>query len=471
MRRAKIVATIGPASKSPSMLRRLMRAGMDVARLNFSHGSYETHQAVIQEIREISRQLDRPVAILQDLQGPKIRTGPLKDGSPVELKPGRRFIITTRPVEGDESVVSTSYRNLPHDLKSGDRILLSDGLIELKVRSTSSREVECEIVEGGTLAGSQGINLPGVAVSAPGLTRKDLADLKFGIRHGVDYIALSFVRRSQDLLSLREHVKKEGAEIPLVAKLEKPQAIENLETILDACEGVMVARGDLGVEMSPEKVPVIQKHIIREANRRGKLVITATQMLESMISRPVPTRAEASDVANAIFDGTDAVMLSGETARGDFPLESMEMMVRIINEVERLGPSSDSSGQRNQALTFPEAICEAAYHASQAIKTRAIVAFTQTGATARLISKFRPPTDILAFTPHRHIVSRMSFYWGVQPMLMREITNVDELIQALDRDLLARKLVKADDNLIILTGAPIMEKGHTSLMKLHTVSR
>lgn len=453
------------------MLRKLIEAGVNVARLNFSHGTHQQYAQVIRNIRSICAELDTAVAIMQDLQGPKIRTGRLQDGGPVQLKSGQPFTITTRPVTGNSGRVSTSYAGLPRDVRAGDRVLLSDGAIELVVRQTTDAEIQSEVLAGGTLAENQGINVPGVMISAPPLAEKDLKDLEFGLEHKVDFIALSFVRRASDVRSLKEKLAKASADIPVIAKLEKPQAIENLDEILDISEGVMVARGDLGVEMSPEKVPVIQKDIITKANRWGKLVITATQMLESMINNPRPTRAEASDVANAVFDGSDAVMLSGETARGQYPIESVRMMVKIITESEKVEPRSHltEDDQYLTNLTFPEAVCDAAYHASRVIRANAIIAFTQTGATAKLISKYRPSTDIIAFTPHAHIVSRMCLYWGVKPMCMHEITNVDELIRALEKILLDRKIVKRNDNLIILTGAPIMEKGHTSLMKLHHV--
>ncbi|MGH9338787.1 MAG: pyruvate kinase [Acidobacteriota bacterium] len=472
MRRAKIVCTIGPATDSRQKLRELIEAGMDVARLNFSHGEHQTHATVIRHIRELCVELGKPVALLQDLQGLKIRTGNLAGGVPVQLTKGRRFLITTESIDGNQERVSTSYRDLPKDIKAGDRILVSDGLIELKVLETTDTEVRCEIVSGGMLAQRQGINIPGAMISAPALTAKDLDDLQFGIEQQVDYIALSFVRRAEDVLDLKEKLSEKRLDIPIIAKLEKPRAIDNLSRIMDVCEGVMVARGDLGVEITPEKVPVIQKHIIREANRKGKLVITATQMLESMINNPRPTRAEASDVANAVFDGTDALMLSGETAKGSYPVESVQMMVKIIHEAEKDGVHCQVRAVSSaDVLSFPEAVCDAAYHASTSIRARAIVAFTQTGSTAKMISKYRPPSDILAFTPHDRIVSRMCLYWGVIPMRLHEITNVDELICTLDDVLMERQIVKENDNLIIITGAPIMEKGHTSLMKLHSVRK
>ena len=336
MRRAKIVATIGPASQSPEMLAKLVEAGMDVARLNFSHGDHESHGKTILHIREASRLLKKPVAIMQDLQGLKIRTGPLEDGSSVELTTGQHFVLTTQAAVGNRERVSASYQALPQDLRPGDRLLLSDGLIELRVLTTTHSDVECEVIAGGTLAENQGINLPNVKISASALTEKDLRDLDFGAEQQIDYLALSFIRRPADILKLKERLAQKKRGTPVIAKLEKPMAIENLDAIMDVCEGVMVARGDLGVEMAPEKVPVIQKHIIAEANKRGKVVITATQMLESMVRHPRPTRAEASDVANAVLDGTDAVMLSAETASGQYPVESVSMMTKIINEVEKI---------------------------------------------------------------------------------------------------------------------------------------
>ncbi len=470
MRRAKIVATIGPASQSPEMLGKLMEAGMDVARLNFSHGDHESHGKTILHIREASKLLSKPVAIMQDLQGLKIRTGPLEDGAPVELETGQTFVITIQSVAGNSERVSTSYEALPKDLRPGDRLLLSDGLIELRVLTTTRSDVECEVIAGGTLAENQGINLPMVKISASALTEKDLRDLEFGAEQQIDYLALSFIRRPRDILKLKERMAQKNWDAPVIAKLEKPMAIENLDAILGVCEGVMVARGDLGVEMAPEKVPVIQKHIIAEANKRGNLVITATQMLESMIHSPRPTRAEASDVANAVLDGTDALMLSAETARGHYPAESVAMMARIINEAEQMENASHTErSQKSRPLSFPEAVCDAAYHVSRSIKARAIVAFTQSGSTARLISKYRPSTDILSLTPNPNILNRLALYWGVRPILMHEIGNVDQLIEALEELLLDQKWVEEGDDLIILTGAPIVEKGHTSLMKLHTV--
>ncbi|MBI4444664.1 MAG: pyruvate kinase [Acidobacteria bacterium] len=471
MRRAKIIATIGPATERAGQLKALIKAGMDVARLNFSHGSYSSYSQIIKDLRRYSSSLGIPIAIMQDLQGPKIRTGALKRGQPVQLIAGEEFTITTHPLKGDRHRVSTSYNELPHDVKKGDRVLLSDGLIELNVKATDESSVITEVITGGVLRENQGINVPGAVFSAPPLSEKDLTDLEFGLKHQLDYVALSFVRRASDVLALRKELARRHSDLPIIAKLEKPQAIENLDEILKVCEGVMVARGDLGVELSPEKVPVVQKEVIRKANQSDKIVIIATQMLESMIANRRPTRAEASDVANAVFDGTDAVMLSAETATGIFPIESLEMMARIVEEAEKV--SVDASCLHNKwdraNLSFPQAVCDAAYHASKAIRANAIIVFTQTGATARLVSKYRPETNIIAFTPYTAVVNRMGLLWGVHPMRMHEISNVDELIHSVEKILLRQGLVGAGDEVVILTGAPIMEKGHTSLMKLHKV--
>ena len=333
-RKAKIVCTLGPASSTPEMIDGLMQAGMDVARLNFSHGAHETHAATVAAIRSVSGRYERPVAILADLQGPKIRTGLLRDGKPVLLRDGQALTITTRDVHGDESVISTNYTPLPEEVKAGDRILLSDGLIELRVKSAGGTEVQCDVVNGGELGQKKGINLPGVKLKVRALTDKDHADLAFALKQGVNYIAVSFVRTAQDVEEAKQAIARAGSDTPVIAKLEKPEAIENLDAILKVTDGVMVARGDLGVEMSPEKVPVVQKQIIARARDFRLPVITATQMLESMTLNPRPTRAEASDVANAIFDATDAVMLSAETASGRYPVQSVAMMDRIIREAE-----------------------------------------------------------------------------------------------------------------------------------------
>lgn len=468
-RRAKIVCTIGPASSAPDKLAALMQAGMDVARLNFSHGSHQDHAQVIAELRRLAAQLGRPLAILQDLQGPKIRTGNMAAG-PVELVAGSPFTITTRAVPGDATAVSTVYRNLPTDVKAGDQILLSDGLLRLEVKAVRGADVACVVVDGGQLRARAGINLPGVRVSAPSLTEKDEEDLEFGISQGVDYVALSFVRRAADVTDLKERLARRGAAIGVVPKIEKPEALDELEAILLAADAVMIARGDLGVELSPERVPFIQKQIIRQAAQLKVPVITATQMLESMIEHPRPTRAEASDVANAVFDGTDAVMLSGETAAGHYPVEAVAMMARIVCEAETHLAFMPERRRRDEGtISFPDAMAEAACRAAAEIKAVAIVAFTQSGFTARLISKHRPPVPVIAFTPHPHICRRLALYWGVLPRHSAFIANTEQMIAQADAALLQEGLTRPGDSLVLLAGSPSGQQGTTNLMKLHRV--
>ena len=469
VRKAKIVCTIGPATNSRKMIERLIRAGMDVARLNFSHGTREVYGEVINLIREASKKYKKNVAILQDLQGPKIRTGVLKDGKAI-LKSGSRFILTGRKVIGTSEVVSTTYPAMAGDVKRGDKILLNDGLISLKVNKVRGMDMACEVINGGILTNRKGINLPGIKVGLSSITRKDTEDLIFGISHGVDYVAISFVRTERDVKSVKDIIRKKGVFIPVIAKLEKPDAIENLEKIMDEADGVMVARGDLGVEMSPEAVPVAQKSIINMANRKGKPVITATQMLESMINNPRPTRAEASDIANAIFDGTDAVMLSGETASGKYPLESLEIMSRIIFAAESGSLYRHVSDRRRGKIsTFPDAVSSAAVHAAHQIEARLIVVFTQSGSTALLVSKQKPTMPIIAYTAYENIMRRLNLLWGVVPETMRLIEDTDDLIREMDRSLVSNKLVRKGDSVVILMGMPISQKGVTNMMKLHRV--
>jgi|SRR3990167_1574375 len=469
VRKAKIVCTIGPATNSRKMIERLIRAGMDVARLNFSHGTGEVYGEVINLIRGASKKYKKNVAILQDLQGPKIRTGVLKDGKAI-LKSGSRFILTGRRVIGTSEVVSTTYPAMAGDVKRGDKILLNDGLISLKVNKVRGMDIACEVINGGILTNRKGINLPGIKVGLSSITRKDTEDLIFGISHGVDYVAISFVRTERDVKSVKDIIRKKLVFIPVIAKLEKPDAIENLEKIMDEADGVMVARGDLGVEMSPEAVPVAQKSIINMANRKGKPVITATQMLESMINNPSPTRAEASDIANAIFDGTDAVMLSGETASGKYPVESVEIMSRIISAAESGSLYRHVSDRRRGRIsTFPDAVSSAAVHASHQIEAKLIVVFTQSGSTALLVSKQRPAMPIIAYTAYESIMKRLNLLWGVIPETMRLIEDTDDLIREMDRNLISNRLAKKGDPVVILMGMPISRKGATNMMKLHKI--
>ncbi len=470
-RRTKIVCTIGPASRAPETLRRLIEAGMDVARLNFSHGTHDDHARVIADLREASDALGRPIAILQDLQGPKIRTGELANHQPVTLRDGATFTITTRPIVGTEQGVSTTYHDLPGDVKPDDRILLSDGLIELRVRDVAPPEVTCQVIHGGELAEHQGINLPGVAVSAPALTEKDRDDLLFGVAQGVDYIALSFIRRPEDLTDARTAITSaQGAgatPIPIIAKLEKPEAIERLDEVLAASDGVMVARGDLGVELPLEQVPGLQKRIIAAANRMRLPIITATQMLESMITNPRPTRAEVSDVANAIVDGTDAVMLSGETAVGRFPVETVRMMARIAAETEASGKTAHPVAE--EAVTSAQAISEAARTLADEAHVRYIVVFTRSGASAHLISKERPSVPIIAFTPEEVVARRLGLWWGVTPQIANLMETTEALITWVDLQLQVQGLARRGDTIVILGGMPVARKAKTNFIKLHRI--
>ena len=467
-RQAKIVCTIGPATDSEEMIRRLLLSGMDVARLNFSHGAQEHHAAVIVRLRTIARELGRSIGILQDLQGPKIRTGRLKDGAPVVLEKGQRVTITTKDVPGTAALITTSYRGLASDVKPGERILLSDGRIELIVLEVREEEVVCEVVNGGFLGEHQGINLPGTNVSLPSLTEKDEADLEFGLKHGVDLIALSFVRTAQDVVRVRQLVAGRGSNVPLIAKLEKPQAIENLDSILAVANGVMVARGDLGVELAPEKVPLIQKRIIRRARDFRRPVITATQMLESMIANPRPTRAEASDVANAILDGSDAVMLSGETAVGKYPQETVEMMSRIVIEAEGQ-PAQPLLPHRETAerLSIAETICEAMAHAARDLNVRAIAVFTETANTARMLSKYRPCAHVFAFAPYEAVCNRMNLLWGVTPALCPSNLSAEAMAEFAEAEL-TRHHVLARGDVFGLVAGGAQTTGATNFLRLIT---
>ena len=470
LRRAKIICTIGPACGTEAAMRDLLRLGMDIARLNFSHGTHEDHAHNIHRLRRAAEREGRTVCILQDLQGPKIRTGPLERHEPVVLKTGSVVTITPQDIAGTATRISTTFPDLARELAAGARILLSDGLIELRVKGVRGKDVLCEVINGGTLGEHKGINLPGIALSIPALTAKDRKDLEFGLRHGVDAVALSFVRTAADVSMVKQIIASHQSDVPLIAKLEKPQAIDHLEEILEVADGVMVARGDLGVEMAPEKVPVIQKHVIRRASAWRKPVITATQMLESMIENPRPTRAEASDVANAIFDGTDAVMLSAETASGQYPRESVSIMSRIVVEAE--SNSNDFQFRRrreHRGLSVAETICESIAHSAEDLPMGAIAVFTETGNTARMISKYRPKAAIFAFTHVEPVVHRMNLYWGVHPVRCRQARSAEQMVTMAEQDLVRRGLLKPKDVLGVVAGTR-QASGSTNLMRLHVVT-
>ncbi len=471
MRRTKIVATLGPASGSEARIRQLIEAGVNVTRLNFSHGTHEEHAARIALIRSVSAELGKPVAILQDLQGPKIRTGQLLNDQPAMLQAGAPFVISIDPIEGDARRVSTTYKGLPGDVQPGDRVLLSDGLIELSVTAVRGNDVVTQVVHGGSLRENQGINLPGSAVSASAITEKDRIDLEFGLEQGVDYVAMSFVRRADDVRQLKDLITAAGKNTPVVAKIEKPQALNDIEAILDATDVIMVARGDLGVEMAPEQVPIVQKDLIAAAARNHVTVITATQMLESMINNPRPTRAEASDVANAIFDGTDAVMLSGETAAGQYPVEAVSMMARIatategsVRYAEQL-ETAHRTRRRSEDATSSHAIARAARTIVATVDIAAVVAFTLSGYTARLVSQDRPPVPIFALTPSEEVARRVSLFWGVTPLLCPQLEHLKEL-DAFLRKTLPKHGIARGSRVAMTGGHPLAAHGPTNFIKI-----
>ncbi len=470
MRRTKIIATIGPASSSLETVTQMLAAGMDVARLNFSHGTHESHAQTIATLREAAQQADVPLAILQDLQGPKIRTGKLQDGNPVALVAGKSFTITIEPIVGTAARVSTTYEALPRDVQQGDCIMLSDGLIELRVVSTTSTDVHTEVVFGGDLRENQGINLPGVKVSAPSLTLKDIEDLEFGLTQDIDYVALSFVRQASDITDIKQRIAAAGKDIPVIAKIEKPEALADISEIIRLADGIMVARGDLGVEMPPQEVPAAQKMLIQAANTGGIPVITATQMLDSMIRNPRPTRAEASDVANAIIDGTDAVMLSGETASGKFPIEAVRMMASIAEATEARGwrvikeehtPDIVAPPERDIARAMSAAACTLV----EEMPVKAIVGLTMTGNTARLVSRLRPKVPILAITPQESSYRRMNLLWGVKPLKGPYTDRLIKLSRQVHEELLKRHLAKLDDMVVLIGGHPLATLGSTNFVK------
>ncbi len=474
MRRTKIVATVGPASRDPATLERLLRAGADVLRLNFSHGTPEEHLEVMRTARAAAARLERPLGLLQDLCGPKIRTGPVAGGE-VELEDGSRITITTDPlVEGTAQLVGTTYEALPRDVKPGGRILLDDGRLELRVTEVSGAAVVCEVVVGGTLRSHKGMNLPGVALTAPALTAKDRSDLELGVRNGVDFVALSFVRRAADVMQAKELVRALGGMAPIVAKIEKPEALEQLAEILRVADGVMVARGDLGVEMGSEEVPIAQKRIIAAANAAGKVVITATQMLESMIENPRPTRAEASDVANAILDGTDAVMLSGESAIGRHPVEAVSMMARIAEYTEEHGLAQIRTRTAELSHDGPgtpitRALTRFASSVAEELGCKLIVAFTESGRTAELVAAHRPAVPVVAVTHEDSVYRRLALRWGVLPIRSESTENTDALFEAGEERLKAAGLVRPDDLILSLSGRSIATAA-TNMVRVHRVS-
>jgi pyruvate kinase len=470
MPRAKIICTLGPASSTPERIGELIDAGMNVARLNFSHGSHEDHARMLQIVRAEADRRNKAVAVLLDLQGPKIRVGKFANGQ-IELKPGASLTITTDiSVIGDEKRVSTTYAQLPLDVKPGDQLLLDDGYLSLAVTEVADREVRTVVVTGGVLKNNKGINLPGVEVSAPALSDKDRTDIGFALRYGVDYVALSFVRRPEDVLEAKRLLTVDQVSIPVIAKIEKPQALERLVEIVEVCDGVMVARGDLGVELGPEKVPLWQKRIIEETNKRGKIVITATQMLESMITQSRPTRAEASDVANAVLDGTDALMLSGETASGAHPIEAVRTMARIIEEIEKSAYyRANIEVPMIELANSANAISHAAVSAAKAMKLRTIVVVSDSGGAARLVSEYRPEANLVCLTTDEVTFRRLALFWGVTPVLIGPSATTEELLDRVEGTLIERNLSQPGESVLITMAVPVGSGMQTNVLKIHQI--
>jgi pyruvate kinase len=466
-RRTKIVATIGPASRSPEMIRKLLLAGMNVARLNFSHGSYEDHAKNVQTLRAIAAELELPLALLQDLQGPKIRVSNLPTPEMTLVEGETVTLIPQAEFTGEPGTIALDYPYVAEEAEPGTQVLLADGVMELKVTAIAGHSVSCVVIEGGVLTSRKGVNFPSLNLRLPSLTEKDKQDLAFGVEQGVDIISLSFVRKPDDVRELKALLAEKGARIPVLAKIEKPQAVENLEAIANEVDAMMVARGDLGVEMRPEKVPGIQKRIIRLCNQKGIPVITATQMLESMIHNARPTRAEASDVANAIIDGTDAVMLSGESAVGDFPVQAVEMLSRIAAEIE---PTIEFPNLPPEKIDDHHAISEALNIVDKVLPLRCICAFTITGATAALVAAERPRAPIIAFTTDRTIYNRLSLVWGVKPLLLEgAINTVEELGDRAEQALYQHHLAVPGDKVLIMAGSPIDTAPTTNLLHIYTL--
>ncbi|MFK7697317.1 pyruvate kinase [Paenibacillus sp. HJGM_3] len=471
MRKTKIVCTIGPSSESLPMLKQLITAGMNVARLNFSHGDFEEHGNRIRNIRQACQELNRTVAILLDTKGPEIRTGKLQADS-YELVQDELLTLTTEEIVGDNRRISVTYKELPKDVRVGSTILIDDGLIGLTVVGIHASEIECRIVNGGTIKSKKGVNVPGVSISLPGITEKDANDIIFGIEQGVDFIAASFVRKASDVLEIRQLLERYNApHIQIISKIENEEGVNNLDEILEVSDGLMVARGDLGVEIPAEEVPLVQKNMIRKGNYVGKPVITATQMLDSMQRNPRPTRAEASDVANAIFDGTSAIMLSGETAAGKYPIESVLTMSRIAERAEQALEYREMFMKQSSAQqrTITEAISQSVANSALDLDAKAIITPTESGYTARMVSKYRPKSPILAVTPNEQVMRRLCLIWGVIPIKGEEARNTDEMFQlAVDHSMKAG-LIRLGDLVIITAGVPVGRSGSTNLMKVHHV--
>jgi len=472
MKSTKIVCTIGPQSHNEGTLTEMAHAGMNIIRMNFSHGSYDFHQKTIAMTRKVSEKLGKYIGILLDLQGPKIRTGKLKKET-VILNKGEVIGLTSREVEGNWRLMSVNYKNLPKEVKKGEKILLDDGNIELRVIGVSDDTLQCKIINGGPIRQFRGINLPDSCISISAVTEKDESDLTFGLENGVDFVALSFVRKADDIVHLRELMEKRGKVLPIIAKIEKPEALENIDEIISVSDGIMVARGDLGAETSPQDVPILQKRIIRKCNLSGKPVITATQMLESMLSHPRPTRAEAADVANAIFDGTDAVMLSGETAVGEYPVHAVRVMSDIAERAEMEIGKVESQVSHTGLERHPEmgniadSVAFSAKSVTDLIKPEFIISFTLTGKTAALVSKYRPSAPIIAMSPNVEVLRRLAIFWGVYGFYIEHVSTTEEMLDKAEEILIRKRLCREGDIVLIIGGVPVLAGEPTNMMKIH----
>ena len=466
MRRTKIVCTIGPASASENILKQLIQTGMNVARLNFSHGDYAFHRRIIRMIRRLERELDRPIAILQDLPGPKIRIGAM-EGNHVRVRSRQPLVLTTREVVGNEEMISVNYRGLTTSVKKGDPILLGDGEIELEVVKVGKQTVTCRVVVGGILGSHKGIHFPQSSLNIRALTTRDKRDLAFGVEHKVDMIALSFVRNSADIVYARREMKKRGASVPIIAKIEKHEALDHIDDILEEVDGIMVARGDLGLEIAPEKIPAMQKMMIRKANVLGKPVITATQMLRSMVQNPRPTRAEVADIANAVLDGTDALMLSEESAVGDYPVQAVRTMAKVAEETEQiLEPRYQFAGRKK---SIPEAISFAAISLARDLQVAAFLIPTSSGSTARMIARYRPQHPIIAFTPERPTLKTLCLVWGVHPVAVPAFHSTDAMLRDAQKKALKLGFVKRGDLVAITAGLPLQQAGTTNMITVKPI--
>jgi len=471
MRKTKIVCTIGPSTRTRQGIDQLVKAGMNVARLNFSHGTPESHEKAMSFIRNASEKYNQPVAILQDLAGPKIRIGEFKK-EPVRIKPGQKFILTNRDIIGDSRQVSLNYDKLPKDVKAGDTLLLADGVLEMEVLKTDNRDIECKVIVGGELSSRKGINLPDTVISTKTLTEKDRKDLAFGLKKNVDYVALSFVRSANDVQEVKDIIANSDTRAGVIAKIEKNEALKEINKILDVVDGIMIARGDLGVEIPIEQVPVIQKNLIQKAKAKGKLVITATQMLKTMVDNPHPSRAEVTDVANAIYDGTDAVMLSEETAIGKYPSQTVEMMGKIAESTEQSFPYSAWNHRFDDTnMRIEESVAQSACDMANQVNAQGIVNFTHTGTTTKLTSKYKPCQKIIALTSHRKTYNQLAMVWGAIPIHMKQEDTIKKLDQQATISVVEKGLFQPGERIVITAGIPLYKSGTTNLLKVATTGQ